>query len=92
MINKLPPDIVNLIKHCAACIGLVSFASTFTIVEFQERAFFFPPHPGSFQFPEVSDKNGAGLRQLILARIMGKDFTRDKKLRAWGFRRFQKAD
>jgi hypothetical protein len=60
MINELP-DIVNLIKHCAACIGLVSSAFTFTIVELQERAFFFPPHPGSFQFPEVSDKNGAGL-------------------------------
>ena len=60
MINKLP-DIVNLVKHRAVCIGLVSSAFTFTIVEFQERAFFFPPHPGSFQFPEVSDKNGAGL-------------------------------
>lgn len=59
MIHKLT-DIVILIKHRAACIGLVSFAFAFTIVEIQERAFFFPPHPSSFQLPEVSNKYGAG--------------------------------
>jgi len=55
--NKLL-DNIYLDKH-STCIGLVSTAFTFT-VEFQESAFLFPPHPGSLQLPDVSDKNSTG--------------------------------